>query len=703
MTKRQFQTRGSVDFDPSIDRSQCHRDPIHLTAHIQPHGAFLQIDPEDWTIQSVAENADNFWELEADGLLGAPLTSVLSDAQTDQVEQGWRSHSDGSLELLLDEADEPTSVRLYDCGSGIGLEFEHHPPAGQTSGEVFFETNRFLDRLEHTSSRQSLYESTVDLVGEVTGFDRVMLYKFDNRGHGAVLAEQKEEELGSYLGQQFPASDIPEPARRLYRKNPLRYIPDATADPVAIVGADGPLDRRALDLTHSTLRAPPSVHRKYLANMGVAGSMSIPLIADGDLWGLVACHAVDPCHLARRERKACELIGRFVSRRLSEFRASRLDAAIAAVEQLKGRVSRQTRSFKEVFDELDAHSGEICSLMSAASVGLRLDGHEHWSPAAPPDGAAETITARVTDRLADRRYFETDSVARDLDEEWAHSESISGVAAVRLGASPDSFALWLRPECPKTIDWGGDPREPFEIDETGELNPRNSFESWTQQVAEQSEPWRESDRITARNLRHLFSEMALAAQSHQHQRLSERLESINEENQRLLNRLNDRARTDSLTGLANRGELQRLLNREVERADRYGVDLTFLMLDLDDFKQLNDRRGHQAGDLVLERLGELLTNDLRTPHLPARYGGEEFAAILPETTLEEGLEVAERIRGSLGDQTFEFGGAEFSVTCSIGVADFRGSDDEGKGLINRADQALYRAKNAGRNTVEAAD
>jgi diguanylate cyclase (GGDEF)-like protein len=703
MSNRQFQTRGSVDFDSSVDRSQCHRDPIHRTAHIQPHGTFLQIDPHDWTIQSAAENAGDFWGLEGDAPLGPPLTSILTDAQADQIEQTWRCHGDGSRELLLDGTDEPTSVLLYDCGAGIGLEFEHHAPVDQPSADVFFEMNRYLDRLEGTSTRQSLYRATVELVREVTGLDRVMLYKFDERGHGAVLDEEKRAELGSYVGQKFPASDIPEPARRLYRRNPLRYIPDATADPVAITGPDGPLARHALDLTHSSLRAVPSVHRKYLANMKVAASMSIPLLVEEDLWGLVACHATEPSHLARRQRKTCEMIGRFVSRRLSKFRASRLEASITAVDHLKERVSRKAESFEEVFEELDTHAEEICALMGADTVGLRLDGSLHWLPTAPADEAAGAITAWLEDRLADERYFETDSIARDLDEAWSHSESISGLAAVRLGASPDSYAVWLRPECPKTIDWGGDPREPFEIDETGQLNPRNSFETWTQRVAEQSEPWADSDRVTARNLRHLFSEMALGAQSHQHRRLSERLKSINRENQRLLNRLNDKARTDSLTGLANRGELERLLNREIERAGRYGTDLSFLMIDLDEFKQLNDRHGHQAGDHVLETVGELLADDLRTADLPARYGGEEFAAILPATDMAEGLKVAERIRLLLGSETFAFRGSELSVTCSIGVADFHPSSDDVETLISRADQALYRAKRAGRNTVEAAE
>lgn len=171
------------------------------------------------------------------------------------------------------------------------------------------------------------------------------------------------------------------------------------------------------------------------------------------------------------------------------------------------------------------------------------------------------------------------------------------------------------------------------------------------------------------------------------------------ERETLLDRMTELARTDDLTGLANRRVLIERLDEEVERSQRYGNDLSVLLLDLDDFKQVNDRFGHQVGDEVLRNLGALLEEQIRDSDVVGRYGGEEFGAILPQTGVEESLELAERILGQVRRESFESDGNQFSVTCSIGVAEHEESDGDGDDLLRRADEALYRAKDAGRNRV----
>ncbi len=160
------------------------------------------------------------------------------------------------------------------------------------------------------------------------------------------------------------------------------------------------------------------------------------------------------------------------------------------------------------------------------------------------------------------------------------------------------------------------------------------------------------------------------------------------------------AATDGLTGLNNHLEFQRQLQAEIERSERFGHPLSLLLLDIDHFKQLNDRYGHQVGDDVLRRTGALLREEIRVVDQPARYGGEEFAIILPEMQAPGALTLAERLRLRISAANMTVGeGQVINITVSIGVATFPEQAKSGKELIAAADQALYAAKKAGRNQV----
>ncbi|WP_022961086.1 sensor domain-containing diguanylate cyclase [Halopseudomonas pelagia] len=158
------------------------------------------------------------------------------------------------------------------------------------------------------------------------------------------------------------------------------------------------------------------------------------------------------------------------------------------------------------------------------------------------------------------------------------------------------------------------------------------------------------------------------------------------------------ATTDTLTGIASRGEFSRILSEEIDRATRYGRPLALIMYDIDHFKRVNDTFGHHAGDEVLKTVVDLVNEHLRRVDTHGRWGGEEFMVLLPETSLAAALVIAERLCQAIGGQGFDPVG---SVTASFGVT-LLGQEDGFDVLVKRADEALYRAKNGGRNRVESA-
>jgi two-component system cell cycle response regulator len=155
--------------------------------------------------------------------------------------------------------------------------------------------------------------------------------------------------------------------------------------------------------------------------------------------------------------------------------------------------------------------------------------------------------------------------------------------------------------------------------------------------------------------------------------------------------------TDHLTGLANRRRFERQLDREVARSTRYGHTFCLLILDIDNFKRVNDTFGHDAGDETLRRLGKAIQEETRGIDVASRIGGDEFAIILPETELEAGIEVAERLKKAISSVQIP---AVVQVTASVGVAAFPSRDGTtGNALVNAADAAMYQAKRAGGNRV----
>lgn len=694
MSDRTFRTTGGLALEPEIDLEACHREPIHRTALIQPHGTLLGLDPAEGRVQSAAANVEVHLGRPPRDVVGSGPGEIFPSATAAWLTRWLERPGHTTDRRVVDVADGSLLLRVFPSGETVGLEVERVADGSVETGSLVLGTLPVLERLRGLDSREALSDACVDAVRSVTGFDRVMLYRFDEAGHGSVVAEDRAPGVESYLGLHFPASDIPEPARRLYRKNVLRYIPDVDEEPVPLVGADGDPVGRTPDLTFSLLRNVPDVHRQYLRNMGVRSSVSVPLLVDGDLWGLIACHAEEPRSLGWAQRHACELVGHSLGQQLERARAEARSRRLGTVEGFRDRLDafRDTAGF---FDRLRDARDELLSLLDATGFYVRFGSDELWlggeNGEGPPGGLIDHLVAC----LEGEKTAAVRSIAGELDASWESSRVASGFLAARIGQSGRHFCAWIRPEQRETVRWGGDPRRPAERDAAGELTPRGSFETWTQVVAERCRAWTELDRITARAVVRFFDEVLIELQSH-------RLVRIDEERRELMRQLSERARTDELTGLANRGELERRLEEELERARRYGSDLSVALIDLDHFKQVNDRHGHRAGDRVLERYGGLLEENLRAADTAGRYGGEEFALVLPETDVDEAAALLERILADARGISFRADGSEFRVTCSAGVTAAGPGDEAIDRLLDRADEALYRAKEGGRDRVVAA-
>ena len=362
----------------------------------------------------------------------------------------------------------------------------------------------------------------------ITGLDRALIYRFDSDWNGEVIAEDRTERLPSYLGLRFPASDIPAQARALYRLNRLRLIADANYRPTPIEPALNPLTGKPIDLSLSVLRSVSPVHLEYMRNMGTGASMSISLMRDGQLWGLISCHNRDPARVPYHLRTACDFIGQVLSMQLAATEASALVARRERLRAVQARLLANMAGSDHYIDGLMLRPDDLLGLTSAAGAAVVAGGTIRLVGETP----AEPQVAKLVDWLGNRArqdLFVTDHLASAMPGAETLKDQASGILALSISQLHDSYIIWFRPEVIRTVTWSGDPHKRAEIDPAGlRLHPRTSFEAWAETVRSRSAPWDKSEIDAAAELRTAVVDIVLR-RAEELADMSEQLTSINKE------------------------------------------------------------------------------------------------------------------------------------------------------------------------------
>lgn len=478
------------------DLTNCEREPIHLAGSIQPHGALLVLrEPGLVTLQASA-NAADFLGIEGP-VLGRGLAE-FAPALAEQV----RARRDEPLERIpivlrqpASAAGGPLDVLLHrPPEAGLVLELERPGPRVDLARHVERATAAILA----CTSLKTLAEETSRIFKELTGYDRVMVYRFDAEGHGEVLAERREAGLEPYLGNRYPASDIPQIARRLYERNRIRVLVDVDAPRVPIEPRLSPLTGRDLDMSLCFLRSISPIHIRYLKNMGVAATLVASLVVGGRLWGLIACHHYEPRRVAYEIRAVCELLAETVATRiaaLESFLQAQAELSVRRLEQrLHEAIAREGDWQAALFDS----SASLLQPVGASGAALLLDGQVLTVGEVPGTEELRRI-GRWLDERGQRELVGTASLGLDEPAFSSLRSLASGLLAVPVSSLPGEWLVWFRPERIRTVTWGGNPFKPVEIgDQPGDLSPRRSFAKWHQLVQGTADPWSPADRAAAR-------------------------------------------------------------------------------------------------------------------------------------------------------------------------------------------------------------
>ncbi|MGC4117256.1 MAG: GAF domain-containing protein [Myxococcales bacterium] len=448
------------------DLTNCDREPIHVPGSIQPHGALLALEEPELTVVQVSDNVEAVLGSRAEELLLRSFDELLGRERAALFRArylGLSSFVDLNP-VVLEALDPAGAVRVFDgvfhrSGGLLVLEIEPAPARAPGYVDQFVRRARTsLSALQSSGSVSELLGTAADRVRDLTGFDRVMVYRFDRDWHGVVVAEARREDLEPFLGLHYPASDIPRQARELYARNWLRLIPDVGYVPARLVPAENPATGTPLDLTFSVLRSVSPLHLEYLRNMGVAASLSISLLKDGRLWGLVACHHTRPRRLPYEVRAVCEFLGQVLSWQLSTKTEAERAARRLRAQQDQAQLVEAMSLDAAPLEGLLAKKERFLGFAGASGGALVYQGTLHTVGAVPP--AAEILA--LVERLADsgvEEVFATDCLASLHPLAERFRDAAAGVLALALSREHRHFVLWFRPEAPPHRHLGRRPEQ----------------------------------------------------------------------------------------------------------------------------------------------------------------------------------------------------------------------------------------------------
>lgn len=453
--------------------ADCAAEPIRTPGSIQPHGRLVALSGE--TLELCAFSAN--WRFEE---VGEALAS-LDASRLRLLDIGAAPVSVGQVtveSLVFD-------VNAHRSAAHCIIEFEPARAAAFADNPIYSLTRVFLPRLQEATSLAQLCQLAATEMKALAGFGRCLIYRFNEAGDGEVLAEESDTGYESYAGHRFPSADIPRQARDLYLLNQFRLIANADYVPVPLMSVTAGLGADAIDLSQAQLRSVSPIHLEYMRNMGTLASMSVSIVIEGRLWGLISCHDHGPRQLSTPTKLACEHLGQLLA---LQIRSNETTSAVS-----DGLVLRQITL--AIVSRLSESDGTLQHLIREASLLLRLtrahgaavvlDG-KVWSVGDVPDEVHIQLLAHWVSGMGVEIY-ESSALASHFDAA-KDFRNAAGVLAVSISQVHRHLIIWFRPELVQTVNWAGDPRKAA-VSDDGRIHPRASFASWAEEIRGQSKPW----------------------------------------------------------------------------------------------------------------------------------------------------------------------------------------------------------------------
>lgn len=489
----------------------CEKEPIHIPGAIQPFGVLLNVDPLRWMICNASVNCREAFGIPAAELVGRSFAELVDAAQLQELQHylaqdNVRDQTPFPVRLELPAASgfqhcELTAHTHNDC---LIIELEPYKETGVDPLAFHRKIREAVQALQATGTVQQMCDEAVRRVREITGFDRVMLYQFTEDWHGKVIAEVRAPQMDSFLGHHFPASDIPAQARAVFLQNWLRTVPDVDYAPAGLYPGTDPHTGAPLDLGRSMLRSVSPIHIEYLRNMGVGATLTVSLIDDGKLWGLIACHHATPRLLDSDSRLGAKMIGQLVSAQL-QLKQSLEDLHYRArLRQVHQRLLSYMEQEEDLVQGLVNYTPSMLDLAAADGAAAAVYHDNKWTiiGRTPSVAQIEELVTWLSTQHAGQSLYCTNRLGSHFPPAQAYKDVASGLLAISIPKSERNYILWFRPEVATTVTWAGNPDKAV-VQQGGQvrLHPRASFRSWQEVVEGVALQWKKVEVEAVAELR----------------------------------------------------------------------------------------------------------------------------------------------------------------------------------------------------------
>ena len=539
-----------------VDLTNCELEAIHIPSRIQSHGILLVLQEPDFKILQLSKNTEQILGIAAESLINQPLSILCDISQIEKLSQYILEENIEIVNPIKISVSLQQQTLVFDSiihrrDGVLILELEpeqsNHPdfPFG------FYQlVKSSIISIKKASGFEEATEKIAKEVRKITGYDRVMIYQFEPDESGVVIAEDKREDLEPFLGLHYPASDIPQQARKLYYNNWLRLIVDINYQPVDITPKINPVTNSPIDMSYCILRSVSPIHVEYLQNMGVSATMCISLINDKKLWGLIVCHHYSVRYVPFEIRKFSEFIGQLMSvelviRQQQEFERYKERIKIIQSEFKKCFEVKNIVSTDEILETINRNANILLELVNAQGAAICLQ--ESLTMIGETPTKNEIIALR--DWLAktkQKEIFNTNSLPEIYPEAKHFKNQASGLLVISIFVNQASYQIfWFRPEVTQTVNWAGNPDKTISVKDNSVLllSPRKSFELWKQTVLEKSLPWKQLEIDAALELRNTLMLALLEFSQAALQEAAERAEVANRAKSQFLAKMSHELRT----------------------------------------------------------------------------------------------------------------------------------------------------------------
>lgn len=520
-----------INYKGYSNLSTCEDEPIHLLGSIQSFGCLVVLDRDALTLQFCSENVNEVYGASAQTILSETILDFLAyfggQLTIEEIHHVLnREEEQIKKTISLDESSYTLIVCLMD--NHVFIELELMTDERINESDIFQGAFSFIDSVDNYDDFRAYSQAISEKIRGLIGYDRVMIYKFDEDYNGQVFAESVAQGFEPFLGLNYPHTDIPAQARELYKKSPIRILVDVNAAPIHLCTLNENATYSSLNLGNSILRSVSPIHIEYLKNMGVTATLSLSIMIGQRLWGLVACHNYKPKHISPLKRQAAMLQTQFMASHIHHWERSENYGEVQEKEHIYQSIIEQALKSEDIFQSIIKESYFIGLTGSTGGAVLR-NGQIFTYGKVPALDQIKEIQHWMKYNF--ERVFQSSEFSKYYSRSKEFSDSCSGILYYSLDDESDSAIMWFREQLSEGKKWGGDINEAK--DKAKSLTPRASFKAWEEVVIGKSDPWKAHEiqaglRLGAYLEREIYIKN-ITYQKERYEKLNTELQQANEE------------------------------------------------------------------------------------------------------------------------------------------------------------------------------